>query len=200
MLVLVKAYFIQYKFLTPESVKHSSYTYQKLFRAMYGYTQNVSKSNGKSYKYHRPGVLSNSPYIRPGKNCVIIPQTQLSPLFEFFKTGRNPTHKWVGKGDWKAVYYMNEKEVSATDLVKPLEELIDRTFTSTASEEKRRLEEELSSLASLTASEKKVPETHKKSVLSEAQRIVNTEWFSFCNAKSERLKSFSALINSLKKA
>lgn len=197
---MVKAFFIQYKFLTPETVKHSSYTYQKLFRALYGYTQNVSKSNGKSYRYHRPGVLSLGPYIRPGKNCVIIPQNQLSPLFEFFKTGRNPTHKWVGKGDWKAVYYMNEKEVSANDLVKPLEELIERTFISSPGEERRRLEEELASLAnSSQTAASKANDSYWKALVAEAQRIVSNEWFVLCSAKSEKLKNFAALAGAARK-
>jgi hypothetical protein len=196
---MVKAFFIQYKFLTPETVKHSSYTYQKLFRALYGYTQNVSKSNGKSYKYHRPGVLSLGPYIRPGKNCVIIPQNQLSPLFEFFKTGRNPTHKWVGKGDWKAVYYMNEKEVPVTDLVKPLEELIDRAFISSPGEEKRRLEEELSSLANSASTSTKMNDAYRKALAVEAQRIVSSEWFALCSSKSDKLKNFASLAGAARK-
>lgn len=197
---MVKAFFIQYKFLTPETVKHSSYTYQKLFRALYGYTQNVSKSNGKSYKYHRPGVLSLGPYIRPGKNCVIVPQNLLSSLFEFFKTGRNPTHKWVGKGDWKAVYYMNEKEIPASDLVKPLEELIERAYISAPGEEKRRLEEELAALANSSQSAtSKVNDSHRKALAAEAQRIVSSEWFALCSAKSERLKNFASLAGAVRK-
>lgn len=196
---MVKAFFIQYKFLTPDSVKHSSYTYQKLFRALYGYTQNVSKSNGKSYRYHRPGVLSSGPYIRPGKNCVIVPQNQLSPLFEFFKTGRNPTHKWTGKGDWKAVYYMNEKEVLVSDLVKPLESFIDRAFVSLPGEEKRRLEDELASLAGNQPSASKANDSYRKALAAQVQRIVGNEWFALCSAKSERLKNFASLASAVRK-
>ena len=32
-------------------------------------------------------------------------------MLDFFKTGKNPAHAWKFKGDWKAVYYMNEKDV-----------------------------------------------------------------------------------------
>lgn len=63
----VRGYFIQYRFILPDSIKHSSYTYQKLFRAIYGYTQAVHKGSGKNYQYHRQGILSNYPFIRPGK-------------------------------------------------------------------------------------------------------------------------------------
>lgn len=195
---MVKAYFIQYKFLTPDSVKHSSYTYQKLFRALYGYTQNVSKSTGKSYKYHRHGVLSLGPYIRPGKNCVVIPQNQLAPLFEFFKTGRNPTHKWEGKGDWKAVYYMNEKEVNIGDLVKPLEDLLDRTFIAAPGEERLKLEDELNALSN-AQSTRKFSDPYKKMLVAEASRVLGNEWFSLCNSKSERLKNFAALVSNARK-
>ncbi len=197
---MVRTYFIQYKFLTPETVQHSSYTYQKLFRALYGYTQNVSKSSGKSYKYHRPGVLSIGPYIRPGKNCVIVPKTQLAALFEFFKTGRNPAHKWVGKGDWKAVYYMNEKEVSVNDLVKPLEILLDRAFVLAPGGSRYKIEEELANLQKSPASTPfKQQESYRKALLSEASRITNDEWFLLCNNKSERLKNFAALVGAARK-
>ncbi|GAG48539.1 unnamed protein product, partial [marine sediment metagenome] len=107
----VDSYFIQYKFILPESVSHSSYSYQKLFRALYGYTQAVNKSSGKNYKYHRQGVLSSYPYLRAGKNCVIIAPDAFQNLISFFKTGRNPAHKWEVKGNWKAVYYMDEKAI-----------------------------------------------------------------------------------------
>ncbi|MBU0635820.1 hypothetical protein KKE06_02230 [Candidatus Micrarchaeota archaeon] len=198
---MVKAFFIQYKFLTPDSIKHSSYTYQKLFRALYGYTQNVSKSNGKSYKYHRSGVLSKGPYIRPGKNCVIISKDQLSPLFDFFKTGRNPTHKWVGKGDWKAVYYMNEKEVPVTELIKPLESLLDRTYISLSGESPHRLEQALANLfASTGQSTKKTSEAYRKSLLEAANRLTTNDWFTLSSSKSARLKNFHALVSRLRRA
>jgi hypothetical protein len=131
---------------------------------------------------------------------VIIPQSQLSPLFDFFKTGRNPTHKWVGKGDWKAVYYMNEKEVSASDLVKPLEELIDRTFISAPGEEKRKLEDELMVMSNGNQTASRASESYRKALSSEVQRIVSSEWFALCSAKSEKLKNFAALASSVRKS
>ena len=135
----VKGYFIQYKFIIPENMKHSSYTYQKLFRALYGYTQSVFKSNGKIYHYHRPGVLSSTPYLRPGKNCVIIPPGNFQKLLEFFKTGRNPAHVWKGKGDWKAVYYMNEKTVDEKNAVTAIESLLERYYVNTESGKKEKI-------------------------------------------------------------
>jgi hypothetical protein len=196
--LLVRGYFIQYKFIVPENVKHSSYTYQKLFRALYGYTQNVTKSSGKTYKYHRKGVLSAYPYIRPGKNCVIIPKAIFSTLIDFFKTGKNPSHKWIGKGDWKATYYMDEKEIDAGDATTAVEGLVDRSFILTTSKAHERVENEISNLLALAREQKKPDLAYKKLVLAEAQQIVSGEWFSDAVARSQRLKQFNKLYNELK--
>ncbi|MFH1256367.1 MAG: hypothetical protein V1494_03675 [Candidatus Diapherotrites archaeon] len=185
----VNGFFIQYKFIIPESVKHSSYTYQKLFRAIYGYTQNVSKSNGKTYRYHRKGVLSDIPYIRPGKNCVIIPPSAFNKLVTFFKTGKNPTHAWEGKGDWKAVYYMDEKHLNEKEVVSALESLIDRTYVFTKSKVPRQVDSALSELVDVEADTR---DPLRQSMLTEAEKILNTSWFKESSLKSERLSSFYA--------
>ncbi len=155
---LLTGFFIQYKFITSEKVKHSSYAYQKLFRALYGYTQNVTKSNGKTYKYKRKGILSDIPHIRSGKNCVIIPNTAFNNLATFFKTGKNPTHLWQDKGDWKAVYYMDEKNLKEEDVIKALEDLVARSFVSTTNGEHAvvGLSTELTTILSKTQSNNKV--------------------------------------------
>lgn len=126
---MVKAVWVQYKFVLPAGTRHSSYTYQKIFRAIYGYTQNVSKSSGKTYRYHRPGVLSTIPYNKPGKNAVLVPKSALPALADFFKTGKNPSHEWHVKGDWKAVYYTDEREVSAQDAAVAVETAADRILS-----------------------------------------------------------------------
>ncbi len=190
---ILKGYFIQYKFILPETVKHTSYTYQKLFRALYGYTQAVNKSTGKNYKYHRKGVLSNMPYFRPGKNCVIIPEGSLQPLTSFFKTGKNPTHVWHVKGEWKAVYYMNEKKVELKEAVSALEGLVERTYTDTT-KAKKRLSEELE-----RAAKNEVDESYKSHLLSQAREICTHPWFSECHTASKKLSNFKANYDSLKK-
>ena len=141
---VASGFFIQYKFITPKSTKRSSYTYQKLFRALYGYTQNVTKANGKTYRYRRNGVLSSTAYIRPGKNCVIIPNSAFNSLTTFFKTGKNPTHFWEEKGDWKAVYYMDEKNLKEEDVLKALDDFLDRTFLSKEAGESQSIQTEIS--------------------------------------------------------
>jgi len=194
----VKGYFIQYKFIIPENIKHSSYTYQKLFRALYGYTQAVFKSNGKVYHYHRSGVLSNIPYIRPGKNCVIIPPNVFQRLIDFFKTGRNPTHQWRGKGEWKAVYYMNEKDIEEKKVIEALGKLLSRLQVQGASGKPLTLPDAMHQ--ALSEEVKKSKEDFTSSLLSEAQPVVESEWFKTVYSLSSELKDFYNLYKTLKEA
>lgn len=193
----VKGYFIQYKFIIPESMKHSSYTYQKLFRALYGYTQAVFKSNGKTYHYHRSGVLSLTPYLRPGKNCVIIPPADFQRLLDFLKTGRNPAHNWRGKGDWKAVYYMNEKTVEEKSAVGALESMLDRYYISSSSGKKEKLLSELEDATS-KINQGGADKGYLAMLLNEAQQIASNEWFKTVYSQSSKLKDFYAAYKKLK--
>jgi len=191
----VKGYFIQYKFIIPENMKHSSYTYQKLFRALYGYTQSVFKSNGKIYHYRRPGVLSSTPYLRPGKNCVIIPSGNFQNLLEFFKTGRNPAHTWKGKGDWKAVYYMNEKTVDEKNAATAIESLLERHYVPSESGKM----ESLSSMLNMTASKtSEFDKAYVSMLLSEATPVATSDWFKSVYSQSEKLKAFYSNYKKLK--
>lgn len=195
-----KGYFIQYKFIIPENMSHSNYTYQKLFRAIYGYTQRVTKSNGKTYAYHRKGVLSHTPFIKQGKNCVIIPVESFANLKNFFLTGNNPTHKWQVKGDWKAVYYLNEKDIDDTLVVKAVEDLVDRVFVLSTSKEHEKLEDEIKNISAMLKQEQKIDDNYKRIVVETAQKITTTPWFRQNYSKSERLMQFNKLLNELKGA
>ena len=181
----VKGYFIQYRFITPEETKHSSYGYQKLFRALYGYTQAVDKSSGKRYRYHRKGVLSDIPHIRPRKNCVIIPQEHFQKLIEFFKTGKNPTHAWRGKGDWKAVYYMNEKNLGTQDVVAAFEGVINKELFQRRGEEPHTLATGLKYLSEKGVSQKDL--VLATCLLASAKDLFNLEWFKDVQSHSDRL-------------
>lgn len=192
----LRGYFIQYKFIIPDTLKHSSYTYQKLFRALYGYTQAVFKSSGKTYHYHRDGVLSGVPYIRPGKNCVIIPPGVFQKLIEFFKTGKNPAHAWRGKGEWKAVYYMNEKGIEEASALKAIEEMLDRKFVVTSSKEHEKIASELNVAASRSKGE--IDPGYLNILLAEAQAVVGNEWFKAVYPRSEKLKAFYTSYKKLK--
>ena len=187
------AYFIQYKFIVPKSLSHSSYTYQKLFRALYGYTQAVYKSSGKTYKYYRKGVLSDVPFLRPTKNTVIIPVSALQKLLNFFNTGENPAHQWVRKGEWKAVYYMNEKKLNEQTAAKALEALLDRLWVGTDND-RRLLFDELKQAATNS-----LDKAYVQSLLQASKKVVSCEWFSKCYMSSNKLSSFKKLYDSLKK-
>jgi len=195
---MLKGFFIQYKFITPSKIKHTSYTYQKLFRSLYGYTQNVSKSSGKTYKYKRKGILSDTPYIRPGKNCVIIPSTSFNALTNFFKTGKNPTHYWQTKGDWKAVYYMDEKNLEDSDVIAALERLLDRSIILKENDEQQSLSIELTTLLSKLQSDSKPDKGYVDAILADAEKIVQGTWFKDCYLKSDKLVSFFNSYKSLK--
>ena len=186
----LKGYFIQYKFILPERIKHSSYTYQKLFRALYGYTQNVTKSTGKAYKYHREGVLSKTPYMRPGKNCVIIPHNSFNQLISFFKTGKNPSHYWRGKGDWKAVYYMDEKDLDEADVISALETQIDRTYVTSPADTPQQLSEALDVILARSKESSKVDNAYLTATLADAEKVVSGLWFKEIYKKSPKLSSF----------
>ena len=190
--VLIKSYFIQYHFIIPSTIKYSSYTYQKLFRAIYGYTQAVYKSSGKNYHYHRPGILSNYPYLRPGKNCVIIPQVAFQSLQEFFKTGHNPTHNWGTKGDWKCTYFLNEKDVPEKDILIALENLLARKYVE-GNEGPAKLAYELQRVA-----DKGADDNYKALLLKEAQRILDLEWFKQTYQLSPQLLDFHNLCKRLR--
>jgi len=196
--LVAKGYFIQYKFILPENTKHSSYSYQKLFRALYGYTQNVSKSSGKTYTYHRPGVLTGTPHIRPGKNCVIIPRENFQSLISFFKTGINPAHKWRTKGDWKAVYYMNEKEIGDDDVLRALHELVDSHYVKTGEGSHSKVIEELEIISNAKKSSANYDRAYAKNVVDEAQKIISGPWFSEYKNKSQKLIDFANLVYSLR--
>ncbi len=195
---MFNGYFIQYKFIIPESMKHSSYTYQKLFRALYGYTQAVTKSNGKNYTYHREGVLSNIPYVRPGKNCVIIPKESLSILVDFFKTGRNPAHKWHIKGDWKAVYYMDEKNIDEQMATKALEGLVERKYVSLPEQGYTKLNGEIDSVLELVERNEEGSDSIKISIIEGAKAITGLPWFKKCAQNSQKLREFNDKLGKLR--
>jgi len=192
---VLKGYFIQYKFIIPENTKHSSYTYQKLFRALYGYMQNVTKSNGRTYHYHRKGILSEIPYIRPGKNCVIIPPKSFAQLDTFFKTGKNPTHYWRTKGNWKAVFYMDEKDLDDSQVILAVKEQIARLFQNNHEEvpvpDIRMLSEKATLGEQLSAEKVKL-------AVCEAEKVVSGPWFKDIYSRDPELKKFYESYKALK--
>lgn len=195
MCILVKGYFIKYNFILPQETKHSSYTYQKLFRAIYGYTQNVTKSNGKTYRYYRKGVLSDIPFIKTGKNSVIIPPKSFGSLDTFFKTGKNPTHFWRVKGNWKATFYMDEKELDEIQVISAIKEHISRSFQGTTEDV---VIPDINVVAGKHLAGEQVPQEKIKAAVDEAEKIVSTQWFKDVYSKDLDLKKFHENFRALK--
>ncbi len=179
--MVLKAAVISYKFIVPENMPKSSYTYQKLFRALYGYKQDVYKPMKKAYVYHRPGVLSYYPYIKPNKNKVIVPMEAVQDLRAFFQTGVNPTHNWREKGQWKILYQMEEIDLEPSKAVSALESLLDRTIIN-------------NSLLEKAIYDKSIP---KSEILPLAEKIVSSSWFKEAYKFSNRLSSFYSAYRSL---
>ena len=188
----IKGSFVQYKFVLPKNTKHSSYSYQKLFRAIYGYTQNVTKSNGKTYKYHRSGLLSDVPYIHTGKNAVVLPQQAVPRLIEFFKTGKNPTHKWRWRGDWKVTYILDEKEVEEGPAISAVEEALERNHIDDESNQTKNI---YNTLIDSASKPKSGDQTY---IISKAQTIVENDWFEACQKLSNKLSEFYSAYTQLK--
>lgn len=115
---------IKYKFIFNNLNNKSSYIYQKVFRSIYGYNQAVYKKKSKQYIYFREGILSSIPYIKSGKNSVIVPIGYEQKLINYFETGINPAHTWREKGDWKVEYEINNIELDIVNISVGVESFI----------------------------------------------------------------------------
>jgi hypothetical protein len=191
---MAKAYMVKYKVKMGGEYNHSDYDYQKIFRAIYGYTQNVTKGNGKIYIYHRPGILSKTPYIKKGKNEVIIPKDNLPSLLDFFKTGENPAHKWAEKGNWQATYTLYDVDISEQQAKKAIDKLINSVFIVDDEGLTKRIINVLEDLK-----ENKVPSLPLKNILlTEMKKIHNLEWYSTISEKTNIMKQFEELSQNFK--
>jgi len=188
---MAKAYMIKYKVKMIGNYNHSDYGYQKIFRAIYGYTQNVTKGSGKVYIYHRPGVLSKTPYIKKGKNEVIVPKECLTPLLNFFKTGENPAHKWTEKGNWSATYTLYDIDISELQAKKAIDKVINSTFIVDDEGNTKRF---LSLLEELFSENKVSSVPLRNTIFSEAKKIQSLEWYNIVSEKTPIIKKFETLI------
>ena len=127
--VPMRGYYVRYWFKgeTPSP----RYAYQRFFRALYGYTQVVKKANGKTYVYYREGVLTRYPYVKEGKNSVVVPSNALEPLVEFFNTGKNPAHDFTYLDDWNVVYQLEQVGVSENEAFRAVVEAVYRILVRT---------------------------------------------------------------------
>jgi len=192
---MAKAYMVKYKVKMIGNYNHSDYGYQKIFRAIYGYTQNVTKGNGKIYIYHRPGILSKTPYIKKGKNEVIVPKDSLTSLLDFFKTGENPAHKWSEKGNWSATYTLYDVDVSEQQSKKAIDRVINSTFIVDDDATVKRV---LNLLEELFEQNKAPSAPLKNTLYNEFKKIQSLEWYTMITDKTTIIKRFDTLVSRFK--
>jgi hypothetical protein len=141
--------------------------------------------------------LTATPYIRPGQNCVVVPKESLSHLIDFFKTGKNPAHHWEKKGDWKAVYYMDEKNLDETLVIKAMETLLDRSYIPAEVGYSKLVDEIDAYFANIKAGQEN-PKGLREMLLKECKQITGLPWFQQTINKSAKLKAFSQRYNELR--
>ncbi|MDD3178074.1 MAG: hypothetical protein PHR26_00985 [Candidatus ainarchaeum sp.] len=185
--------YIKYKFIFNKDINHSSYLYQKVFRSLYGYQQNVTKKNKKVYTYTRKGLLSDIPHLKPGKNSFIIPLNYENLIINYFKTGENPAHLWKNKGDWKVEYIIEKLEVDLESVIECLENFLSNYNIINLDNKSSLLLTELDYIIRTNNNNK----DYIKYILKECNKITNFNWFKEVYKKSDLLSSFYEKYNSL---
>ncbi len=180
----MKGFLIRYRYKGAEP--SSSYLYQRFFRALYGYTQVVTKSNGKTYVYYREGVLTTFPFIREAKNTVVIPSNALEPLITFFKTGRNPAHSFEDLSSWDVTYYVEEINVEENSALRAIYAALNRILVP--------LEEGYVRLRELT--QRDVLTSNELAALrTKAKNVVESDWFQHLKDRDPLLERLYVYFN-----
>ena len=190
----IRSVLIKYKFSFEENTAHSSYLYQKVFRSIYGYNQNVTKKSTKIYNYFRTGVVSNTPYIKSGKNSLILPIGYETELIEYFETGKNPTHNWKNKGNWTVEYKKDFIDIDSETITKTLGNYINTLKMVNESNKQVNFMEELNLILSKDNSN----QNYITTILNIMKKIINTNWFNETNKLSSDLSKFYEIYNKLK--
>jgi hypothetical protein len=176
---------IKYKFSFNKEIKHTSYIYQKVFRSLYGYHQNVTKNNNKIYIYFRKGILSDIPYIKAYKNAIILPKNFEDKIINYFNTGENPAHRWKTKGDWIVNYTIDEIDVDYESIISSLINYINDYKIINKDNEKVKLKNEIKNF-----SFNNLNKDYNIYLLSICNKIVSFDWFKKVYEYSEELKLF----------
>jgi len=190
----IRSVLIKYKFSFIENTAHSSYLYQKVFRSIYGYTQNVTKKNNKIYNYFRNGVISSLPYIKSGKNSLILPIGCENELIEYFETGKNPTHNWKNKGNWSVEYKKDFIDVDEESIIKAIEIHINDCKIINNENISTKLFDEVN----LILSKDNLNLNYINLMINVMKKIIDTNWFSESYKHSNNLQKFYEIYNKLK--
>lgn len=182
----IKAKYIKYKFIFKDNINRSSYLYQKVFRSIYGYQQNVTKKDNKPYLYIRKGILTDIPHYKPGRNSVVIPVGYEDKIIDYFNTGINPAHNWKSKGDWEVKYTVDQIDLESSNVVKILEDFIYNYKIINLNNKEVSLFTEVNNIVENNVSDKNYLNTLIKII----ETIVNFEWFKESKDRSEKLTLF----------
>ncbi len=186
LLTKIKSSYIKYKFIFKDNINRSSYLYQKVFRSIYGYQQNVTKKGNKPYLYIRKGILTDIPHYKPGRNAVVVPKGYEQKLIEYFTTGINPAHNWKTKGDWEVKYTVDEIELDINNIIKILEDFIYNYKIINLNNKEISLFLELNYLVENNIMDK----NYLTNIIKISDNIINFEWFKETKEQSEKLTSF----------
>ena len=190
--------YIKYKFIFNNNIKHSSYLYQKVFRSIYGYTQNVTKKNKQVYQYYRKGVIEDLPYLRPGKNCLILPINTEHKLINFFNTGKSTTHNFREKGDYSIEYTIDKVEINDIEIIKCIEDFINNYYIISIDGNNNKLINELDLIINNSEYFSKYKKANRDNLINKLNNIVSSDWFVKCKNKSELILEFINKINIIK--
>jgi hypothetical protein len=136
----INVVFIKYKFIFNKDIKYTSYTYQKVFRDIYGYNQNVTKKNNKVYKYFRKGIINDIPFIKPGKNAIILPIGYKDKLKTYFDNLKYKSNKY------DLTYSIEKIDINDESIVFAIEKFINNYYIINLSNKNKNLLNELDNI------------------------------------------------------
>ena len=183
--------FVKYMFIIPGVSDWSEYRYQKLFRLLYGYVQVVSKSSGGHYTYDRGGILTELPYIKTGKNSVIVPPDNLQRLISFFRTKKTSAGDKAPE-DCQIKYFIETVQKDPRELVPAFDALFERVRLESG----KPLDAALSDLVT----QEDYSSKDAGFVLQHAERVCSSSWFQSVMRESPRLGKFFENYQKLKRA
>jgi hypothetical protein len=169
-----------------------------VFRSIYGYTQNVTKKDKKTYQYYREGVIEDLPHIRPGKNSLILPINTEHKLINFFNTGKSTTHNFREKGDWNIDYSIDKVEINEQDIIIALENFIKNQNVISQSGNNNKLINELDLIINNQDYFNKYKKPNKNNLLNKLNIIESLDWFIKCKNKSEFIDEFTKKVELIK--
>jgi len=190
--------YIKYKFIFNNNIKHSSYLYQKVFRSIYGYTQNVTKKDKQVYQYYRKGVIDDLPYLRPGKNCLILSLNTEHKLINFFNTGKSTTHNFKERGEYSIDYTIDKIEINDIEIINCLENYITNYNIISVNSKINKLINELDLIINEKDYFSKYKKANKDNLINKLNFIISIDWFIKCKNSSELIIDFYNKINKVK--